>query len=157
MLNFTLNLIKCTTIYHTIPLKPAKTFQILWIVFGVWKINRIKLWKELYFIPRPQYYFSQNQSWETLENSTMIGDAAHRMPPFAGKGANLAMLDAFELAESLTSNQFSDTKTAISYFEKRMLKRAEQALNDTLNNGEQLHSENALNKLVSIFNCTAQT
>jgi len=124
-----------------------------------WSVEWHELFKskELYFIPRPQYYFSQNQSWETLENSTMIGDAAHRMPPFAGKGANLAMLDAFELAESLTSNQFSDTKTAISYFEKRMLKRAEQALNDTLNNGEQLHSENALNKLVSIFNCTAQT
>ncbi|KAF2338484.1 FAD-dependent oxidoreductase [Flavobacterium tistrianum] len=110
--------------------------------------------KELYFIPRPQYYFSFNQSWETLENLTMIGDAAHRMPPFAGKGANLALLDAFELADCLTNNQFPDLKTAISYFEKRMLERAAIALENTLKNGEQLHSENALERLLSIFSKT---
>ncbi|PBI94318.1 6-hydroxynicotinate 3-monooxygenase precursor [Flavobacterium sp. ACN2] len=108
--------------------------------------------EELHFIFRPQYYFPQNQSWETQENLTILGDAAHRMPPFAGKGANLAMLDAFELADCLTSNLFSDMKTAISYFEKRMLKRAAKALTDTLSNGEQLHSKNALERLLSIFN-----
>lgn len=108
--------------------------------------------KELHFIFRPQYYFPQNQSWETQENLTIIGDSAHRMPPFAGKGANLAMLDAFELADCLTDNLFSDRKTAISYFEKRMLKRAAKALNDTLSNGEQLHSKNALERLLSLFN-----
>ncbi|MFC4479177.1 FAD-dependent oxidoreductase [Flavobacterium chungangensis] len=113
--------------------------------------------EELHFIFRPQYYFPQNQSWETQENLIILGDAAHRMPPFAGKGANLAMLDALELAEFLTNNLFSDLKTAISCFEKRMLKRAAEALNDTLSNGEQLHSENALEKLVSIFNRTNQT
>lgn len=113
--------------------------------------------EELHFIFRPQYYFPQNQSWETQENLTIIGDAAHRMPPFAGKGANLAMLDAFELADCLTNNSFSDMKTAIYYFEKRMLKRAANALTDTLNNGEQLHFENALEKLVAIFNRTNRT
>ncbi|MDQ8013918.1 MAG: NAD(P)/FAD-dependent oxidoreductase [Flavobacterium nitrogenifigens] len=110
---------------------------------------------ELYFIPRPQYHFPFNQSWETLENLTMIGDAAHRMPPFAGKGANLALLDAVELADCLTNNQFSDIKTAISYFEKRMLERAAIALENTLKNAEQLHSENALEKLLSIFGQTS--
>lgn len=108
--------------------------------------------EELHFIFRPQYYFPQNQSWDTQENLTILGDAAHRMPPFAGKGANLAMLDAFELADCLTNNLFSEMKTAISYFEKRMLKRAAKALNDTLSNGEQLHSKNALERLLSIFN-----
>ncbi|MBJ2124551.1 NAD(P)/FAD-dependent oxidoreductase [Flavobacterium sp. IB48] len=112
---------------------------------------------ELYFIPRPQYYFSQNQSWETQENVTIIGDAAHRMPPFAGKGANLAMLDAVELADFLTNNQFSDLKTTISYFEKRMLERAAEALENTLKNGEKLHAKDALEKLVSIFNQIAKS
>ena len=106
---------------------------------------------ELYFIPRPQYYFPFNQSWATLKNITMIGDAAHKMPPFAGKGANLALLDAVELTDCLTNNQFPDTKTAISYFEKQMLERAAIALENTLKNGEQLHSENALEKLLTIF------
>ncbi|MEN2488209.1 NAD(P)/FAD-dependent oxidoreductase [Flavobacterium sp. B11] len=108
--------------------------------------------KELYFIPRPQYYFPFNQSWKTQENLTIIGDAAHRMPPFAGKGANLAMLDAFELADCLTNNLFSDRRTAISYFENRMLERASKALADTLNNSEELHSKNALERLLAIFN-----
>jgi len=131
-----------------------KIFEWFKEVYRDWSTEWDELFKsnDLYFIPRPQYYFSQDQSWETKENITMIGDAAHRMPPFAGKGANLAMLDALELAESLTSNPFSDIKTAISYFEKRMLKRAAKALEDTLNNGKQLHSKDALERLLVIFN-----
>lgn len=107
--------------------------------------------RELYFIPRPQYHFPLNQSWETKENLTMIGDAAHRMPPFAGKGANLALLDALELAQNLTSSSFSDLNSAISDFEKRMIKRAAEATMETLENAEQLFSKDALEKLVSIF------
>ncbi len=114
------------------------------------KWDELFMSKELYFIPRPQYYFPQDQSWETQGNLTIIGDAAHRMPPFAGKGANLAMLDALELAHFLTAS-FSDIKTAISSFEKRMLERAAEALENTLKNGKQLYAENALEKLLSIF------
>jgi len=123
-------------------------------VYQEWspKWDELLLSKELYFIPRPQYYFPLNQTWGTQQNLTMIGDAAHRMPPFAGKGANLAMWDALELSEYLTGNQFKDIKTAISYFEDRMLQRASEATKDTLRNGEQLHSKDALENLVAIFN-----
>lgn len=123
-------------------------------VYQEWspKWDELLLSKELYFIPRPQYYFPFNQTWKTQDNLTMIGDAAHRMPPFAGKGANLAMWDALELSESLTGNKFEDLKTAISYFEKRMLERAAEATKETLRNGEQLHSKDALERLLAIFN-----
>ncbi|RYJ39033.1 Monooxygenase, FAD-binding protein [Flavobacterium anhuiense] len=133
-----------------------KIFEWFKEVYQDWSSEWNELFKsnELYFIPRPQYYFPFNQSWETQENLTMIGDAAHRMPPFAGKGANLALLDAFELADCLTNNEFPDMKTAISHFEKRMLERAAIALENTLRNGEQLHSENALERLLSIFSKT---
>lgn len=125
-------------------------------VYKDWSAEWDELFKanELYFIPRPQYYFSTDQSWQTQTNLTMIGDAAHRMPPFAGKGANLALLDALELAEFLTSDLYVDNKTAISHFEKRMLKRAAEATQETLANSEQLHSKDALAKLVSIFKGT---
>jgi len=126
-----------------------------------WFKNTFKDWSEewnalftsseLYFIPRPQYYFPLNQSWKTKENLTMIGDAAHRMPPFAGKGANLALLDAVELARNLTSDHYSDTKTAISDFENDMLQRAAKATKETLENATQLFAENALDNLVAIF------
>lgn len=110
---------------------------------------------EVHFIPRPQYYFPLNQSWETQGNLTMIGDAAHCMPPFAGEGANVAMQDAFELAECLTGNEFRDIKTAISYFEKQMITRGAEATQDTLDNSERMHSKTALMQMLAFFDSTA--
>ena len=106
---------------------------------------------EVQFIPRPQYYFSLDQSWATQENLTMIGDAAHRMPPFAGEGANVAMQDAFELADRLTGKNFPDLKTAIAHFEKDMQQRGAVATRDTLENTERMHSLNALEQMLAFF------
>jgi 2-polyprenyl-6-methoxyphenol hydroxylase-like FAD-dependent oxidoreductase len=106
---------------------------------------------EVHFILRPQYYFPLNQTWETQESLTMIGDAAHRMPPFAGEGANVAMQDAFELAECLTGDKFPDIKTAISYFEKQMIIRGAEATQDTLENTERMHSKTALEQMLAFF------
>src|SRR5665213_3999199 len=58
------------------------------------------VWRELFenatmpFIPRAINCIPLNQTWEALPNLTIIGDAAHVMPPFAGEGVNMAMLDA---------------------------------------------------------------
>ncbi|AYD47911.1 FAD-dependent oxidoreductase [Arachidicoccus soli] len=106
----------------------------------------------VHFTPRPQYYFPFDQVWETLENLTIIGDAAHRMPPFAGEGANVAMQDAFELAEVLTNGKFSDIKTAISSFEKDMVVRGAVATKDTLDNTERMFSKTSLAQMVAFFN-----
>jgi 2-polyprenyl-6-methoxyphenol hydroxylase-like FAD-dependent oxidoreductase len=111
---------------------------------------------EVHFTPRPQYYFPFNQSWETQENLTMIGDAAHRMPPFAGEGANVAMQDSFELAEVLTGNKFADIRTAIAHFEKDMIARGAAATKDTLENTERMFSETGLEQMVSFFNQVKQ-
>lgn len=107
---------------------------------------------EMWFIPRPQYHFPLDQHWESLPNLTMLGDAAHRMPPYAGEGVNMAMQDAFELAECLTSNKFENVHSAITAFEMQMRKRASEITQDTLNNTELMHSENGLQKLLDLFN-----
>jgi 2-polyprenyl-6-methoxyphenol hydroxylase-like FAD-dependent oxidoreductase len=107
---------------------------------------------ELYFVPRPQYYFPLDQTWETQDNLTMLGDAAHRMPPFAGEGANVAMQDAFELAECLTSGKFADVRSAISHFEKDMVIRGAEATKDTLRNTETMFSKTGLKDMVAFFN-----
>ena len=105
----------------------------------------------VYFIPRPQYYFPFDQSWETDESLTMVGDAAHRMPPYAGEGANVALQDAFELADCLTGNQFTDIKTAIAWFEKDMVTRGAKATKETLENAERMFSKTGLAQMSDFF------
>jgi len=81
----------------------------------------------------------------------MIGDAAHRMPPFAGEGANVAMQDAFELAACLTNGNFESLEIAISYFEKQMIQRGAEATQDTLENSDRMHSTTALQQMLDFF------
>jgi 2-polyprenyl-6-methoxyphenol hydroxylase-like FAD-dependent oxidoreductase len=115
------------------------------------------LWDELFindsisFIPRPQYCMPLDQTWEALPSITMIGDAAHVMPPYAGEGANMAMLDALELSECLTSTKYQDLRSAIEAYEIQMRKRASEAAKMTLENTEYLHSPNALKGMVEMF------
>jgi 2-polyprenyl-6-methoxyphenol hydroxylase-like FAD-dependent oxidoreductase len=107
--------------------------------------------EEIWFVPRPQYHFPLNQSWKTLPNLTMLGDAAHRMPPYAGEGVNQAMRDAFELAENLTSSDFPNMQAAIAHYEHQMLSRASEITKETLFNTEIMHSANGLSKLLHMF------
>lgn len=115
------------------------------------------IWHELFenatmpFVPRPIYYMPLNQSWKTLPNLTLLGDAAHVMPPFAGEGANMAMLDALELSECLTTNKYETLQDAISDYEVNMRKRAAEAARESLENGEKMHAEDALGTMVNMF------
>jgi len=116
------------------------------------------LWHELLnnaatpFIPRPIYCMPLDQSWEAVGNATIIGDAAHVMPPFAGEGVNMAMLDALELAECLTSGKHISLVNAISSYETGMCARASQAAKESLENGERMHAPDALETMVGFFN-----
>ncbi|WP_210149069.1 FAD-dependent oxidoreductase [Chryseobacterium scophthalmum] len=116
------------------------------------------VWYELFektstpFIPRPINCMPLDQTWKTVKNLTIIGDAAHLMPPFAGEGVNMAMLDALELSETLTSSQFNTIENAIFEYEKNMFKRASKIAQESLENGERMHSENALTTMLDFFN-----
>lgn len=116
------------------------------------------VWYELFentsppFIPRPIYCMPLDQIWKTIKNLTIIGDAAHLMPPFAGEGVNMAMLDALELSEVLTSSQCNTIENAISEYETTMFKRASKIAQESLENGERMHSENALTTMLDFFN-----
>jgi len=116
-----------------------------------------EIWDELFenaephFIPRPQYCMPLDQTWEAQLNLTMLGDAAHLMPPYAGEGVNMAMLDAVELAACLLNEQFGDNKSAISAYEIQMRKRASEIAAETLESTKALHSPDAINYLINII------
>ena len=111
---------------------------------------------ETYYIPRPMYHYPLDQSWKTLRNLTMIGDAAHRMPPYAGEGVNMAMLDALELAEALLSDQFPDILSALDHAQQQMCQRAAAITEITLNQTAALHAPNAINNLLAMFSGAPQ-
>ncbi|MFB4303037.1 FAD-dependent oxidoreductase [Actinomadura sp. NTSP31] len=73
------------------------------------------------YVDRPIFALPVPHTWEHDQAVTLLGDAAHLMPPL-GVGVNLAMLDACELALAL-----ADAPTvadAVRLYEKTMLPRS---------------------------------
>lgn len=116
-----------------------------------------KSWLELFenanmpFVLRPQYCMPLDQTWEALPNLTMLGDAAHLMPPYAGEGVNMAMLDALELSECLLSDAYPDTHAAIAAYEKQMRTRSSETAAMTMESTAALHAPDAISFLVNII------
>jgi 2-polyprenyl-6-methoxyphenol hydroxylase-like FAD-dependent oxidoreductase len=88
-------------------------------------------------VPRPIYHMPIDHRWKHVPGLTLIGDAAHVMSPFAGEGANLAMVDGANLAEAIVEgleNGGGDAlDQSIQAFEEGMFERAGRAaaLSDT--------------------------
>jgi 2-polyprenyl-6-methoxyphenol hydroxylase-like FAD-dependent oxidoreductase len=113
-------------------------------------------WHELFenasgaFAPRPLYSMPLDQTWEAQPNLTMLGDAAHLMPPYAGEGVNMAMQDALELSRALTDETYPDTLAAIAAFEKEMRTRGSEVAEQSIQSLEMLHSPGAIDFMVRI-------
>jgi 2-polyprenyl-6-methoxyphenol hydroxylase-like FAD-dependent oxidoreductase len=114
-------------------------------------------WLELFesastrYMPRPIYCMPLDQTWEPLPNLTLLGDAAHLMPPYAGEGVNMAMLDALELSECLINGKYPDLLPAIAAYETQMRLRAAESAQQSLDSMDILHSPEALPFLVQII------
>ena len=59
-------------------------------------LHEMRLWP-LYDTPKP----SEGGRWLNNVGITLIGDAAHVMPPWTGRGANMAMLDGLVLGKQI--------------------------------------------------------
>jgi 2-polyprenyl-6-methoxyphenol hydroxylase-like FAD-dependent oxidoreductase len=120
--------------------------------FAAWDPIWLELFENAaYFILRPQYCMPLDQTWEALPNITMLGDAAHLMPPYAGEGVNMAMLDALELAQSLLNESYPDTLSAIASYEAHMRIRASETAGVTMHSTATLHSPDGIAFLYDIM------
>ena len=77
--------------------------------------------------------------WETRSGLAMVGDSSHAMPPFTGKGVNLALLDSLELADGLTADPAAEVVEAVKNCEARMQERTRNEISECLGVGKYIY------------------
>lgn len=118
--------------------------------------NWDNIWLELFhheeteFIPRPLNAMPLDQHWEPQADITLLGDAAHLLPP-NGEGVNTAMLDALDLSENLTSGKFSDLISAITDYENKMFARFVEEGKTTEEMINWMHSPDGLKVMLELM------
>jgi 2-polyprenyl-6-methoxyphenol hydroxylase-like FAD-dependent oxidoreductase len=132
---------------------PEEVYAYLVEFYHGWNPVFLSLFKACsHFVARPLNYLPLKQRWDTRGNITLLGDAAHLMPP-NGEGVNLAMLDALDLSERLTNTEFPDLQAAMVSYENTMVMRAANLLEETLDEIEDFASPSieSVQKLIEML------
>jgi 2-polyprenyl-6-methoxyphenol hydroxylase-like FAD-dependent oxidoreductase len=86
--------------------------------------------------------------WTHRPGVTLLGDAAHVMSPFGGDGANFAMLDAADLADTLLREDWRD---ALPAYEEGICARAEGPAAGANGAIQEVFAPDGLEHMVAMF------
>jgi 2-polyprenyl-6-methoxyphenol hydroxylase-like FAD-dependent oxidoreductase len=103
--------------------------------------------------PRQIFALPAGHRWPRIPGVTLTGDAAHVMAPYAGEGANVAMLDATDLALAIVEHP-DDIEAALTRYEATMFPRAEEAAEMSTMGLNMCFSADSPREAVSFFSGT---
>ncbi|MFE9250982.1 FAD-dependent oxidoreductase [Streptomyces sp. NPDC007088] len=88
--------------------------------------------------------------WDRVPGVTLLGDAAHLMPP-SGDGANLAMFDGAELGKAIAAHP-GDTEAALTAYEEAMFPRSAAFYEDAREILDICLGDDAPHRFLAFFN-----
>lgn len=100
-------------------------------------------------VPRSISTLPVGLTWPSTPSVTLVGDAAHLMPP-TGQGANMALLDGALLALALAAHP-NDLPTAVKEYEREMFERTSAVARMCTEMKKMLMSPDAAQKLLAFF------
>jgi 2-polyprenyl-6-methoxyphenol hydroxylase-like FAD-dependent oxidoreductase len=100
-------------------------------------------------VPRAITTLPVGLTWPSTPGITLLGDAAHLMPP-VGEGANMALLDGALLGLALAAHP-NDFPAAVKEYEREMFERTGAAARMSADIQELLTSPDAARKMLAFF------
>ncbi|WP_370949493.1 FAD-dependent oxidoreductase [Amycolatopsis sp. cg5] len=100
-------------------------------------------------VARPITALPAGLTWPSSPDVTLVGDAAHLMPP-VGEGANMALLDGALLGLALAAHP-ADFPAAINHYETEMFDRTSAAARMSADMQELLMAPDAADRLLAFF------
>jgi 2-polyprenyl-6-methoxyphenol hydroxylase-like FAD-dependent oxidoreductase len=100
-------------------------------------------------VPRSISSLPVGLTWPSTPSVTLVGDAAHLMPP-VGEGANMALLDGALLALALAAHP-DDQAAAVAEYEREMFERTSAAARMSADMQELLMSPDAAERMLAFF------